>query len=268
MKKSVKNENKAVVSETVSPVVAESPSAVASPAPAVTPRKPAVVTTMTDPVVAECSSLLDQVIAKIGADAPLNADEVRRATKMRKGGAEIIPQILALCLQHGVTRIGSLTVQEMSDELKRGDALVQVGLRGALVQKKLRESAMGAHGRSWQIATTMYTTLRRLAVDDPELALGLDPVQSFFQTKRTKGKVRANKKAAAAKKGAGAPEPTVATVAGPVAAAPAPAATAPAAPAASVPVAATTGHGAPDAGGTNGAAAPAEPSAVVASGAH
>jgi hypothetical protein len=201
---------KVVVSESVGSkstpsVSAESLAVPASaPAAAVTDKvvapAPAVVTTMTDPAVQECGALLNQIVALLGDQEPLSADQVRRSTKMRKGGSEVIPKILALCLQHGVTKIGSLTIEEMSDQLKRGDALVQVGLRSALVQKKVRESAMGAHGRSWQIGTTMYTTLRRLAVDDPELAQGLESIQSFFQTKKTKGLVRVNKKAREAKK--------------------------------------------------------------------
>jgi hypothetical protein len=157
---------------------------------------------MTDPAVQECNTLLDQVIAMVGTQPALSADQVRRATKMKKGGAEVIPKILALCQQHGVTKIGTLTTQEMSEQLQRGDALLQVGVRSALVQKKVKESAMSAHGRTWQIGTTMYKTLQRMAKDDPEIALGLQPVESFFQTQRTKGKVRANKAASEAKKAA------------------------------------------------------------------
>ena len=162
---------------------------------------PTVVTTMTDPVVQECMSLLDDVLAKIGpTSATLSGDQIRRSTKMRKGGAAVIPKILALCQQHGVTQIGSLTTDEMDAQLKRGDALAQVGLRAGIVQKTVKDEAMQAYGRSWQIGTTMYTTLQRLAVDDAELAVGLEPIQAFFQTKRTKGQVRKNNKARAVKK--------------------------------------------------------------------
>jgi len=209
---------------------------------------PAVVATMADPAVKECQSLLTQVAQRLGVQTPLSGDDVRRATKMRKGGAEVIPKILALCEQHGITQIGTLTTQEMSAQLNRGDALLQVGLQSAIVEKKVKESAMAAHGRSWQIGTTMYTTLQRLAVDDPELAEGLEPIQSFFQTKKTKGLIRANKKASEAKKQAkdqevvptAASEPGVAgaatathVAAAPVAASPVVAAAAPAAPATS-----------------------------------
>jgi hypothetical protein len=143
----------------------------------------------------------------------------------------------------------------MSDQLQRGDALVQVGLRSSVVQKKVKESAMAAHGRSWQIGTTMYTTLQRLAVNDPELALGLEPIQSFFQTKRTKGQVRKNKKASAAKKLAKAQEGT--TVSSTEAAAVAPVA---------APSPATSGNGAASAAPVNGA--PAAPAPVAANGAN
>jgi hypothetical protein len=158
------------------------------------------VSTMTDPAVKQCIALLDQVLALLGGGGPLSTLEIQHGTKMRKGGAEVIPKILALCHQHGVTNIGSLTIREMSDELDRGNALNQVGLKLALVQKKAKDQAFEAYGRTWQIGMTMYTTLQRLAVDDPELAVGLEPVVSFFQTKKTKGTVRKNRKARARKK--------------------------------------------------------------------
>ena len=201
MKKSVATNAVETPSTEPATVVAPPPAVDAPPAVTVAPA-PAVVTTMTDAAVQECTALLDEVLVKVGDQEPMDADMVRRSTKMRKGGSDIVPKILALCQQHGVTKIGSLTTKEMDDELKRGDALEQVGLRSALVQKKVKTSAMMAHGRSWQIGMTMYTTLQRMAVDDPELALGLAPVESFFQTKKTKGKVRANKKASEAKKAA------------------------------------------------------------------
>jgi hypothetical protein len=206
--KTVSSQKSLVSSDIVQPsstevaaVVTPTPPAVAQTTVAAAPP-PIVVTTMADAAVQECNTLLNQVLAKVGSQDPLNADQIRRSTKMRKGGAEVIPKILALCQEHGITQVGPLTVQEMSDEQKRGDALQQVGLRSALVQKKLKDSAMGAHGRSWQIATTMYIVLQRMAVNDPELALGLQPVEEFFQTKATKGRVRVNKKASLAKKAA------------------------------------------------------------------
>jgi hypothetical protein len=252
MKKTTKTVNAVSASKTAHPSSSE-PTPVVAAAPAAAPPSPSVVTAIADPVVQECTAHLDQVLAKLGNQAPLDLNEVRRATKMRKGGAEVIPKILALCLQHNLTQIGTLTTQEMSDELKRGDALVQVGLRSALVQKKVKESAMAAHGRSWQIGTTMYITLQRLAKNDPELALGLADVESFFQTKRTKGKVRANKKASASKKAAKAAGAT-ATV--PVVAAPPPATAAP------QPVATNNGHGGPDVSVADGAPAAAPPAPV------
>jgi hypothetical protein len=183
---------------------ASTESAPAAPAPEKTAPAGAgaattVVTKPADPAVTECNALLDRVLTLVGTQTSLDATQVRRSTKMRKGGAEVIAKILALCQQHGITQVGTLTTQEMSDELARGDALEQVGVHSGLVQKKVRESAMTAHGRSWQIGTTLYTTLQRMAKNDPELALGLQSVEEFFQTKRTKGKVRANKKASAEK---------------------------------------------------------------------
>jgi hypothetical protein len=248
-----KSVKKPVASKSVQPASAESAPVAATPA--VAASAPTTVTTMADPAVQECSALLDQVVAKLGAQPALSTDQIRRATKMRKGGAEVIPKILALCQQHGITQIGTLTAQEMSDELQRGDALVQVGLKSGAAQKKVKDAAMSAHGRSWQIGTTMYKTLQRMAVDDPVLALGLQPVEEFFQTKRTKGKVRENKKASDAKKLA--KEQAAGT-------APAPVATEPVAAAPVAVAAAPAGNGGAVAGsnGVNGAAAAASATPV------
>jgi hypothetical protein len=61
------------------------------------------------------------------------------------------------------------------------------------VQKALTDASFGAESDSWQCATVLYTTLRRLAIVNPTLAAGLQPVTSFFKTKKTVGKVRVNK---------------------------------------------------------------------------
>jgi hypothetical protein len=170
-----------------------------------------VVSTISDAVVTECIDALNQVAARLGDNTPLNGVAIRHSTKMRKGGAEIIPQILALCQQHGVTQIGKLTTTEMSTTLDRGNALLQVGNHVNVVKKKVSNLGMQTHGRSWQIATTLYKTLQRMAVDDPDLALGLKPVQAFFQTKKTKGTKRETARASKTKtlaKQLGVPIPT------------------------------------------------------------
>jgi hypothetical protein len=142
-------------------------------------------------VVTQCISLLDQVGGLLGPVPPLSADGIRRSLKLRKGGAQVITQLLALCTQHKVTTVGPVTVQAMTQQLDRANALNQIGVQLDAVQKKLTDAAFSAESVSWQYATALYTVLVRLALMDPTLAAGLQPVQAFFQTKTTKGTKRA-----------------------------------------------------------------------------
>jgi len=165
------------------------------------PAASGVVATLSDAVVTECVGALDQVAAMLGDGEPLDSVQIRHSTKMPKGGAGIIPQLLALCQQHGVTTIGPLTTTEMSQTFDRGNAINQVGSHVDVVRKKVGDLALGSHGRTWQIATTMYGTLRRMAADDPNLALGLEPIKGYFKKPR-KAKTAEQQAVAAAKKAA------------------------------------------------------------------
>jgi hypothetical protein len=138
-------------------------------------------------VVAQCISLLGQVGALIGPVEPLSATDIRHALKLRKGGVQVITEVLDLCTHHGVTAVGPVTVADMSAQLARATALNQIGVQMSAVQKMLTDAAFSAESSSWQSATALYTTLGRLARIDPTLAAGLQPVQSFFQTSKTKG---------------------------------------------------------------------------------
>jgi hypothetical protein len=143
-------------------------------------------------VVAQCIALLGQVGDLIGPVVPLSTMDIRHALKLRKGGVQVITQVLDLCTHHGVTAVGPVTVAGMSAQLAQATALNQIGVQMTAIQKMLSDAAFSAESGSWQSATTLYTTLQRLALIDPTLAVGLQPVQSFFQTRKTKaGTVRA-----------------------------------------------------------------------------
>jgi hypothetical protein len=144
-------------------------------------------------VVAQCTALLAQISALLGPIEPLSADDIRRSLKLRKGGAEVITDVFNLCTQHGITAVGPVTVQEMNDQFARATALNQIGVQLSAVHKAVDDAAFSAESASWQSATALYTTLQRLAAVDPTLAAGLQPVQAFFQTRKTKGTARATK---------------------------------------------------------------------------
>ena len=132
--------------------------------------------------------------------------EIRRSLKLRKGGAQVVTDLIALCGHHAITSVGPVTVEAMSAEMDRANALNQIGVKLNAVQKGLTDAAFSSESTCWQYATALYTVLVRLALMDPTLADGLQPVQAFFQTKNTKGtrrtlaashKVKAGKAAAA-----------------------------------------------------------------------
>jgi hypothetical protein len=154
----------------------------AAPAPAPTPISAA--------DAAQCQALLSQIDGVLGPVTSLSADDIRRSLKLKKGGAQVVTQLVALCNQHGVTAVGPVTTDTMSAQKARADTLNQIGVQYAAVGKKLSDATFSAESTTWQYATALYTVLQRLSLMDPTLAQGLQPVQAFFQTKKTKGKKR------------------------------------------------------------------------------
>jgi hypothetical protein len=141
--------------------------------------------------VAQCQTYLNGIDTVLGPVTQLSADDIRRSLKLRKGGAQVVTQLIALCNHHQVTAVGPATVASMSAEKARADALNQIEVQYAAVGKKLRDAKFSAESNTWQQATALYTVLQRLAVMDPTLDAGLEPVQAFFQTKTTKSGQRA-----------------------------------------------------------------------------
>jgi len=139
---------------------------------------------------AQCQTLLGQISGILGPVTPLSTDEIRRSLKLRKGGAQVVPQLVDLCKQHGVTSVGAVTPDTLSAQKARADTLNTISVNFAAVGKALGDATFSAESSTWQQATTLYTVLQRLAVDNPTLAQGIQPVQAFFQTVRTKGTKR------------------------------------------------------------------------------
>ena len=82
----------------------------------------------------------------------------------------------------------------IEQRLEEAQALTRIGKSNDVLTKSLSDSTIRAESDVWQNATAFYTVLQRLSLTDANLALSLQPVQAFFQTKRTKGKERANAK--------------------------------------------------------------------------
>jgi hypothetical protein len=172
--------------------------AISAPAATPTPISPA--------DMSQCQALLTQVDGLLGPVTELSIDDVRRSLKLRKGGAQVVTQLAALCNHHGVTSVGPITVDSMTAHKARADALHEIGVQYQAVGKKLRDATFDSDSNTWQHATALYTVLQRLSVMNPTLAEGMQPVQAFFQQKRGKG----TKRATAAEKALGAAEKAVA----------------------------------------------------------
>ena len=142
--------------------------------------------------IAQCLALIGQIEALIGPVKPLRAVDIRHALKLRKGGAQVIGQVIDLCNHHGISTVGPVTVQGLSAQAARADALNQIGVPLGAVQKKLADATFSAESGSWQSATALYTTLQRLSLVDPTILAGLQPVEDFFKTKKNVGMKRAN----------------------------------------------------------------------------
>ena len=152
------------------------------------PAPQASVVTSVDPnVVTQCISLLAQVDGLLGPVTPLSASQARRMLKLRKGGAQVIPDSQNLCGLHGVTSVGPITVAAMSASMAQATLLNQIGVQLETLRKHLNDATFAAESQAWQNATALYTVLQRVSVVDPTLANGLKPIQAFFRTKRTKG---------------------------------------------------------------------------------
>ncbi len=138
------------------------------------------------PPTAQCTALLDQLEALIGPVTSLSADDIQRSLKRRKGAAQVVTDLAALCHQHGVSSIGPVSVEQMTSSMSRALALDTIGVALTATHKMLDDASFTAWSDTWQNATAIYTILQRLALVSPTLALGLQPVQAFFRTKKTK----------------------------------------------------------------------------------
>jgi hypothetical protein len=159
------------------------------------------ITSITDKTASQCEALLDRATSLVGDPTEaLSAAEIRQMLKLRKGGAEVIPTIAVLARQYGLVQVGSLSVDTMEARLAESTGLERIAKKAEVFAKALSDSTIRVQSECWQTATTLYTMLQRLALTEPNLALALQPIQAFFQTKKTKGVQRKNAKARKVKK--------------------------------------------------------------------
>jgi hypothetical protein len=135
-------------------------------------------------VLGELDSFVKKVTALVGAPPALTAADMKRATKLRKGGEKVIPTIAALSDQFGLT-IASHPTDAMVAKMNQASSLAPLHKKLVAATKQVGDAIFQAQSESWDSAAVHYATLRRLAVKDGDVAKTLAPVTQFFAQRST-----------------------------------------------------------------------------------
>jgi hypothetical protein len=130
-------------------------------------------------VLGELDSFVKKVTALVGNPPALTAADIKRATKLRKGGEKFIPTIAALADQFGLT-IASHPTDAMVAKMNQASSLAPLHKKLVAATKQVGDAIFQAQSESWDSAAVHYATLRRLAVKDGDVAKTLAPVTQFF----------------------------------------------------------------------------------------
>jgi hypothetical protein len=130
-------------------------------------------------VLDELTSLVEKVTALVGNPPALTAADMKRATKLRKGGETVIPTVAALSNQFGLT-ISSHPADTMVAKLKKAQSLIPLHKKLVTATKQVGDSIFQAQSESWASAAVHYATLSRIAKSDGDVAKTLAPVKQFF----------------------------------------------------------------------------------------
>ena len=148
----------------------------------------------------DVKSLTEKVAALLGPAAQLTQTQVRRSTKLRKGGEGVFPEIVALSEQLGVV-VPSHPTKAMVEKMNLAQSLVPLQKELAKLTKHVSDALFLAHAQSWAGAGAHYTMLRHLSKTDGDLARGLLPVAQFFAARSAAVTAEAKEKRGGARKG-------------------------------------------------------------------
>ncbi|HEY2515664.1 MAG TPA: hypothetical protein VGI39_32570 [Polyangiaceae bacterium] len=138
-------------------------------------------------VLDDAKALVTKVTALVGPAPALTLADVRRSTKLRKGGEKVIPTLATLSEQAGLV-VPSHPTDTMQQKMDLAESLVPLHKVLVVLTKQVADVLFLAQSESWDAATVHYSVLRRLAQKNGDLARALAPVTQFFAV-RSKKKV-------------------------------------------------------------------------------
>jgi hypothetical protein len=150
-------------------------------------------------VLEELNAFLEKVTALVGNPPALTAADMKRATKLRKGGEKMVTTIAALSNQFGLT-FASHPTEAMVAQLNKASNLVPLHRKLVAATKQVGDSIFEAQSESWKSAAVHYATLRKLSTSDGDVAKTLAPVTEFF-ARRSPATVEADDAKRGGKKG-------------------------------------------------------------------
>ena len=130
--------------------------------------------------VEESLKLLDKVTSLVSSgQEPLTAAERSSSLKLRRGGEGIIPTLASIVTRFGV-KLESHPVDAMTEKTRHVQTLMPLLQRAQELVKLLEDEIMRSQAASWETATVLYSTMRRISRANGSVAAALAPVEAFF----------------------------------------------------------------------------------------
>jgi hypothetical protein len=126
---------------------------------------------------------IDALASSISQGAPrLTPKERQRQLKLRTGGVDTARTLATLATRYKLDT--TVDVPAMLQNLAQLEQLQPLLDSATNLQQIVHDQVLVAAGDSWKSATTIYTMLQRMALDDPRIADELAPVAAKFATKK------------------------------------------------------------------------------------
>jgi hypothetical protein len=129
---------------------------------------------------------LDALASNISQGAKrLTTKERRQQLKLRVGGVDTARTLATLAIRYKVD--STVDVPAMLQNVTQLEQLQPLLDSSTNLTEIVHDKVLVAAGDTWASATTIYTVLQRMALDDPRLADELAPVAAKFAKKKSKG---------------------------------------------------------------------------------
>jgi hypothetical protein len=131
------------------------------------------------------AATLDSMAASVSQGAArLTTKERLQKLKLRTGGVDTARTLATLASRYKLD--STVDVPAMLQNLTQLEALQPLLDSATNLQQIVHDQVLVAAGDSWKSATTIYTMLQRMALDDPRIAEELAPVAAKFAKKTGK----------------------------------------------------------------------------------